>query len=230
MKVKYGAIVTEGRGKIGGHVATRNRYANVFRTKTSPCQPASSYQQLVKARMIAAAQAWRAFSDTVRAGFEALADQVSATNVFGDSIKYTGFALFCRLARELSEIGGSALTAAPAIPAMSSILSLALTAETGPVLLSLAYTPTPVPTGFTMVVQAAPQVSQGIAFIGGKYRTLATVAAASASPYVATTTYPARFGDPVNGNKIFFRAKLVHTASGFASGWMQCSDIVEAHA
>ena len=223
MKVKFGAIVTEGRGKLGGHVFTRNPYADVMRTKVSPCQPSSSFQQVVKARLTAAAQAWRGFSDPVRKGFESLAQNVSRTNIFGDSAKLSGFALFVRLQRELSEIGVAVLTAAPAMPTMEAVTALALASVAATPTWALTGSASGTPTAFTLVVQATVQVSKGVAFVGSKFRTLAHQTGNAAITYDGHLTYPARFGTIVAGNRIYARAKLVHTATGFSSGWVSCS-------
>lgn len=228
MKVKFGAIVTEARGKIGGHVFTRNTYANVMRTKVSPIQPRSSSQQVVKSSMTTAAQAWRGLADAARASFESLAQSVTRTNIFGDQSRLGGFALFVRLTREIFEVAGTPLTTAPAMPTMSSVTSLTLTVTGGTPLFSLAHAPTPIPAGFSMVIQATPQMSQGIMYAQSKFRTLAVVPAAGATPYVGTATYPAKFGTLVATNRIFVRAKLVHKLTGFSSGWFQTSAIVGA--
>jgi hypothetical protein len=228
MLIKFGGIISEGRGKQGGVVYSRNTYGAYIRTKVSPTNPSTTAQQAVRAGLTSISQAWRGLSDTARAGFESLAREVSRTNIFGDNVAYTGFNLFGRLGRNIQVISGTPLTAAPAIPTMSAVTSLTLTAKVAAGLVSLAYTPDPVPTGFDMVIQATPQVSQGINFVKSEYRQLAVVAAAASSPYVGTTAYAAKFGVPVLGKRIFMRAKLVHIASGFESLWLQTSTIVVA--
>jgi len=42
MKTLFGAIVVDGRGKLGGHVASKNRHGSYFRTKVSPSQTSKS--------------------------------------------------------------------------------------------------------------------------------------------------------------------------------------------
>jgi len=59
MKTLFGAIVVDGRGKLGGHVASKNRHGSYFRTKVSPSQPASQYSANVRARFTTISQAWR---------------------------------------------------------------------------------------------------------------------------------------------------------------------------
>jgi len=47
MKMKFGAIVVDGRGKIGGHVASKNRGGAYLRTKVTPSNPQTGYQAAV---------------------------------------------------------------------------------------------------------------------------------------------------------------------------------------
>jgi hypothetical protein len=47
MKMKFGAIVTEGRGKIGGHVASKNKSGAYLRTKVTPVNRQSVAQSNV---------------------------------------------------------------------------------------------------------------------------------------------------------------------------------------
>jgi hypothetical protein len=228
MKAKFGMIITEGRGKLGGHVMTKNRYGAAVRSKVTPINRRTTAQQNVRASLTATAQAWRGLTDAGRAAWDMLASQVTTRNIFGDAAAMTGLTLFMRLNRELNNIGASAITVAPTIPAISSVLSLTLTAAVTGSVLTLAYTPTPVPAGHSMVVEATPQLSAGRGTGGSKYTKLAVVAAAAASPYDGYTTYTAKYGSLIATTKIFMRAKLVHVATGFSSGWVAVSDVVAA--
>jgi len=49
MKTLFGAIVVDGRGKLGGHVASKNRHGSYLEL-SSPSQPASQYSANVRAR------------------------------------------------------------------------------------------------------------------------------------------------------------------------------------
>lgn len=228
MLVKFGALIAEGRGKISGNVFSKNTYGSIVRNKVTPINPASTYQQNIRSNMTAIAQGWRGLTDAARAAFNALATQVSRTNIFGDAVKLTGFNLFGRLCREINEVAGTQLTAAPAIPTMSAVTSLTLTGAAGSAALSLAYVPTPVPTGFSMVIQATPQMSAGISYVESSFRTIAVAAAAAATPYNLLSVYVARFGTLVAANRVFVRCKLVHKASGFSSVWYKTSAVIAA--
>jgi len=46
MKTLFGAIVVDGRGKLGGHVASKNRHGSYFRTKVSQANQQVSIAQM----------------------------------------------------------------------------------------------------------------------------------------------------------------------------------------
>jgi len=66
MKTLFGAIVVDGRGKLGGHVASKKQACSYFRTKVSPSQPASQYSANVRARFTTISQAWRGLLEASR--------------------------------------------------------------------------------------------------------------------------------------------------------------------
>ena len=228
MLIKFGAIITDGRGSLGGHVMSRNTYGAIMRTKVTPVNRSTTLQQNVRSSLTAIAQLWRSITDAQRAAWGSLAQEVSRTNIFGDSVKLTPFNLFIRLNRNLNAIGVSPISDAPALPTSVSVLSLTLTAKVAAGLVSLAYTLSAAGTGNHLLIQATPQVSAGISFVKSEYRQLVTIAATAASPYVATASYAAMFGAPVLGKRIFVKAKVVNDASGFDSVATQTSTIVLA--
>jgi len=66
MKTLFGAIVVDGRGKLGGHVASKNRHGSYFRTKVSPSQPASQYSGKCPCPLYYISQAWRGLLEASR--------------------------------------------------------------------------------------------------------------------------------------------------------------------
>ena len=69
MKLKFGAIVTDGRGKIGGHVMSKNRGGAYMRTKVTPSNPRSTAQTTVRSHLTTLSQGWRGLSATAIAAW-----------------------------------------------------------------------------------------------------------------------------------------------------------------
>jgi hypothetical protein len=225
--IKFGIVVAEARGKLNGGVFSKSAAGNVLRTKVTPVNPASTAQQGVRSGLTAIAQAWRGLTTTQRAAWRALALQVTTSNIFGDNVTLSGMAMYCRVNRQRQAINQVILSDAPALPTLSAVTSVSVTATAGTPTLSVVYAPT-VPTGHSMIVRFTPQMSAGRSFVKGKYVQIAVVAAAAASPYNALAAYNTRFGTLVVGNKITVSVHLVHIASGFATLPISNSVIVGA--
>jgi len=58
MKIKFGAIVVAGSGKIGGHVASKNRGGAYLRTKVTPTNPNSPAQAGARALLASLSTGW----------------------------------------------------------------------------------------------------------------------------------------------------------------------------
>src|SRR3546814_20356183 len=75
-KVKFGALMTDARGKLGGHVFSKNRAGSYLRTKVTPVNPQTSYQTSVRALFGAISPQWSGLSQAVRDSFNgAVADR-----------------------------------------------------------------------------------------------------------------------------------------------------------
>lgn len=84
--------------------------------------------------------------------------------------------------------------------------------------LSLAFTPTPVGTGDSLVIEASAPVSAGKTGVPrGKYRFIQKVAAAGTSPADILAAYTAIYGslEDKTGARIFVRARVINS-SGFS--------------
>ena len=58
MKIKWGALMVDGRGKIGGQVASKNRAGAYMRNKVTPVNQQTSYQLTVRNRLSYYSQNW----------------------------------------------------------------------------------------------------------------------------------------------------------------------------
>jgi len=228
MKIKWGALVVDGRNKIGGHVASKNRAGAYLRTKVTPVNPSSIAQVNVRQRLATMAVAWRGLSDAARIQWNAAVASFSKTDIFGDLRNPTGFNLYCRLNINLAMIGVAAIGVPPLPLAVESLLTIVPTQVLAGAT-SIAYTATPTPALHVLVVDATAPISPGKSFVKSEFRNIGQVAAAAATPYVATADYNAKFGGPgLTGQKVFFRAKFIHMTTGQAGLPLQASCIVTA--
>jgi hypothetical protein len=226
MKIKFGAIVADGRGKIGGHVMSKNRAGAYMRTKVTPVNPNSTYQVGVRQRLKTLAIAWRGLTAAQRIQWNSAVGDFKGTDIFGDIRKPTGFNLYCKLNANLTLAGGAAISVPPLPLAVQAVTTVTPTQAPGGAT-SITYAPTPVPALHQMIVRATQPMSAGKSFVKSELRIIAQVAPAAATPYVATAAYATKFGGPgLAGQKVFFELFYIHLTTGQAGARTLASCIV----
>jgi len=228
MKVKFGALVVDGRGKIGGHVASKNRGGAYLRTKVTPVNPQTSFQAIARARITNNSQNWRGLTQTQRNAWNSAVSNWQKTDIFGDLKNPSGINLFVRLNSNITEAGGSAITIPPLPGTVVGPLTITLTAAAGTPAISLAWTGGAIPADTAWVVRMTPQVSPGKNFVKSLYRNLVVLPAADATPTSVLTEYNARFGTLVAGQKIFVEVIAIALLTGVKSTPISTSVIVAA--
>lgn len=228
MKIKWGQIVAEGRGKLGGLVASRNRSGSYMRTKVTPSNPQSTAQTTVRNSLTSVAQAWRGLSAAQRIAWNNAVQSFKGTNIFGDGTTPSGFGLYSKLNQNLLLIGASVITDPPLPANVPAFTSMSLAAAAGAGTVTLTYAPA---IGATekVVVYATPGVSAGKSFVKSEYRKIDVIVTADASPFSIETEYEAVFGSvPAAGTKIFMKVRQIVTASGLSSSVLSTSCVVAA--
>jgi len=228
MKAKWGAFVVDGRGKVGGHVASKNKAGAYFRTKVSPVNPQSTSQITVRNRMATRSQAWRGLDAADRDAWNAAVASFPRTNVFGDSVEPSGFNLYCELNNNLLLAGESAIDTPPTPDSVDDIVIGALSAGAAGGTVSLAYTAGA--GGSQILVFATAPQSPGRSFVKSQYRYIGQFASDAASPFNAATAYITKFGaiTTAAGQKIFFKTKAVNTTTGQSGVPQSASAIIAA--
>lgn len=229
-KIKFGLVVTEARGKLGGHVFTKGRSGGVLRTKVTPVNPQSSAQLEARNRFATYSQGWKSLTAAQRAAWNAAVSGFQKTNIFGDIVSPSGFNLYQKLNNNLETCGQSAITSPPTPAAVGQVVASSLTAESGTQSLSLVLGAN-VPANTSVKVFATPQMSAGRSYVKSDYRLIDTLAAAAATPVDILSVYQAKFGDIDQvGAKIFVKCVAVNDTTGQEGTPSEVSDIVEASA
>jgi hypothetical protein len=226
MKIKFGAIITDGRNKIGGQVVSKNKAGSYMKNKVTPTNPQTTAQSSKRGNVTSISQAWSGLTDTQRAAWNAAAINYAKSDIFGDLRHPSGFNLFMWLNLNLLNVGESQISTPPASATVSSLTSLAVNTLTAAGVITLDFGPDPVPANHILVVQASGNMSPGRAFSMSYVRLIEIFAAAEASPADIATAWIAKYGSPLAGKKVWFRAFLVNTVNGSASAALNTSGIV----
>lgn len=226
MKAKWGALVVDGRGKIGGHVASKNRSGGYFRTKVTPVNPRTADQSLVRNRLTAISQAWRGLTAAQRSAWNAAVASFAKTNVFGDLVNPTGFNLYQRLNNNLVAVSQAQITSPPTPEAVDDIVIGALTVTAATDTVSLAYTPGA--GGSSVKVFATPPQSPGKSFVKSEYRYIGSFESDDVSPTDLGAVYTGKFGSLTSaaGQKVFVKTVAINQTTGQAGVAQSTSAIV----
>lgn len=213
MKIQFGAIVVAGSGKIGGHVASRNRGGAYMRTKVTPVNPSTTAQLNARARLTGRSQAWRGLAQVSRDAWSAAVGLYSRTDIFGSLRNPSGFNLYQRINNNLLVVAAAVLIV-PGLPAAvltTNIVTLVATASTQ--LLTLTNSAI-VPAGTAVKVFATAPQSPGVTFVKSEYRLITTLPAAAVAAQPLGGAYTTKFGAFVAGQKIFVRIEFINTLTG----------------
>jgi hypothetical protein len=217
MKAKFGSIVTEGRGKVNGHVLSKNRGGAYMRTKVTPVNPRTPSQIAARARFGGFSVGWRTLTDTQRIAWNSAVSAYATTDIFGDLRSPSGLQLYQRLNNNLVASGGTAISSPVAPKGVSTVTIGALTYTSGTPALSLAYSAN-VPAGTRVKVFATAPLSPGVYFVKSQLRLITTLAAAAVSPANILVPYQTKFGATgAVGTKIFVAIQFVDQVSGLSS-------------
>lgn len=214
MKAKFGAIVVDGRGKIGGHVASKNRAGAYFRTKVSPVNPQTSYQLGTRNRFTGFSQAWRGLTQQQRDAWNGAVSDYARTDVFGDLKNPTGFNLYQRLNNNLSVVGASAIATPPLPAEVGEVIAESLTYTVAIPALSVTMSGA-VPAGTYVKVWATAPQSPGRSFVKSQYRLIGVLDPAEPTPVNILSDYTDKFGSVGEiGQKIFVKLEAINGSTG----------------
>lgn len=210
--VQYGGGVLDMRGSIGGQVHSKNRFGSYIRARTTPVNPQSTRQNVVRAVIGLLSNAWsNVLTASQRAEWEIYANEIVRTNALGAQVKLTGFNHYIRsntpILQNLDtrvDDGPATLTLAPQDPQMVGTVD-----EAGQQI-SVAFDETldwvDQDDGHMFVYMSHPK-SAGVSFVGGPFRLAGAIDGDSTTPPTSPTVLAAPF--PVaEGNVIAVRARI----------------------
>jgi len=226
MKTKLSPIYSDLRGKMGNIVASTGRGGAYVRARVIPSNPQTVDQTTARSRITTLSQAWDGLTDNQRAQWRAAASNWVSTGIFGDKLEPSGFNLFIKLNANLSVCSIAMISVPPAKAAVAALTTFSAT-QVHAGATTLVYTATPAPAGSSYIIEATEPMSAGRSFVKSQYRIIAVIPAATASPYVATAVYAAKFGGPgLVGQKVFFRVRAINATTGQPGGILTAIAVV----
>lgn len=224
--IKFGMMMTDARGKLGGHVFSKNRGGNYVRTNVVPNNPQTSLQGSIRSLFATISSRWSQLTAAQRDGWQSQVNKFERTNVFGDRKVLSGKALFQSLNTEAMNAEMGIITDAPAPQEIISKIPIInqLYLDGGALTLTVDATGKATAGGKTVVQATAPQTA-GTFNAKNKFRTIEVFDSADDAILDLAAAYVDKFGTPAEGAKVFFRLKDVGS-NGQASPYASTSGIV----
>ncbi len=212
MLVQYGGGVLDARGSIGGQTASRNRFGNYLRARTTPVNPNSSRQNLIRSVIQSLSTRWSTvLTQLQRDGWEVYALNITRVNKLGQQILLTGFNHYIRSnsvrlqsVDTIIDEPPTTLTLPPGDPAMIGTVSTATQ------LISVAFDDTfdwlNQDQGRMFVFMSQPK-SAGVTFVGGPFRLAGSIIGNSTTPPTTPETIAVPF-TVSTGQIVVVRARI----------------------
>lgn len=210
-KIKFGMMMTDARGKLGGQVFSKNRAGAYVRTKVTPVNPRTSFQMANRALLGNLSASWSGLTDDQRTRWNNAVEAWKKTDIFGDLKTPTGKNLFTSLNKVNAQVGNTFLSVPPEkveFPVVE-ILEVNLNVDDG-VIDSGDFVTNGDSTGFKILFSATPALPQGVSFVKNRMRNVGYV---SGSENIAPDWYEeyiARFGAALEPTaNVWFEMRLV---------------------
>lgn len=215
MKLKFGAIITEGVGKLGGHDFIRSRYGPNLRTRSLRTSKVSQSESRTKVIFRKTATAWRELTPAQRILWNDFAGNISFPSDFYGTVKLSGEQLFCQINSLYYNYDGIVWSSPPAFTStvQSQLESSTVYGSGGPLIL---YWPDWVPVYSLIYVWATRPMSSGVTTKPKHFRYIGRLQTLDPSPADFYDRYISVFGtvgEP--GSKILFKSLVFNAASGY---------------
>lgn len=214
-KIKFGMMMTDARGKLGGQVFSKNRAGAYVRTKVTPSNARTVAQQASRNILGSLSIGWNSLSEiAVKAWNEAVNDWKS-TDVFGDLKTPSGKNLYIQLNKNLLQSNQSALGLPPEKTEVPEFEGTAVrideTEESIAITGLLA-----VPANTTMQIWATAPLANGVNYVKNRMRVIGYAPTGTIEPKDIWGMYKDKFGGLAENQRVALQFKYI-TKSGQTS-------------
>jgi len=221
-----GAMVSQASGRIGGTIFSRNRGGAYVRNGSIPTTVTTPFAQLIKSTTAAISKAWAGIDPEVQEQWREWATQNPVINRLGQSRTLSGHQAFVQLNARLVYAGFDAIGSPPIGGAPPPFAPSSVTFTDDPLALTIAYTPTPAPTGVAVQCYAYLANSPGVSYVRNRLALVTTSAAAAATPLDIYEDVEDRFGTPQAGQTLHIGLRALDTTTGLVSSVFYASELL----
>jgi hypothetical protein len=208
-KIKFGMMMVDARGKLGGQVFSKNRAGAYIRTKVTPSNPQTDSQTSVRATFAVFSQKWSALSEEQRIGWNGAVASWSTTDIFGDLRNPTGKNLYLKLNQQAYMAGLASFDEVPQKAEMvQGVITEGFIEPLNRVIQLQGLYEGLAGEGAFILYGCAP-VTQGTSYVKNKMRQLYAFPLEGWDSDFGYVKYAEKFGEVKEGDKIFLGVKYV---------------------
>lgn len=216
-KIKFGSVITDSRGHIGGITYAWSRFGNIARRLVTPTKRTTPAASESRSRFLTLSKRWwSTLTPTERDDWRALATANPRPNLWGDEYPLTGHQLFIGINSLLDQAGYPTIDTAPADQTVTGLATLTITAA-APDELVITFTPTPLPANHLLYIFGRANYSPGIGFTPGQIKFVEATAEEETSPLDIGPEFEAELGPIVTGRQQLVLAQLLNVTNGAVS-------------
>jgi len=226
MKIRFGALVTDGYGSVGGQTVSKNHYGRFLRGKVSPALVQNAYTAVRRNEFLRLSQNWKALTQDNRDLWNAATESYTFTDSMGVEYHPTGKNLYVSLNLNLFTISESETDSPPAKVLPTEDLTFTYKALTSAGAVEVTFEGMPVDTDCKMVIFGSDSISPGINYTSTVLRLVGVYVVSGGTDYDIATEYIAKFGNPTIAKKVFILAKQIHKTSGSSGVIYKLGEVV----
>lgn len=228
-RVKYGAIITELKGSVGGQTFQSCRGGFILRSKPISPKVRTPLQSQIRTITARVAQSWRGLSAAQRATWDAVAPSYPYSDKFGDPGTLSGYELFMRANFYLTAGGHSTLSAGSLPDVLWDPSTLSMVSSVAHTQLDLVWTGGNLSAGMRAILKLSPPLSAGRSYRKSDLISADFFTAGQSSPYDLWSKCIALFGQaPKVGEQFFAGLQVVSETTGNVSQLYNASTIIQA--
>ena len=220
MKIKFGMIVTDGKGSMGGQTIQRSGSGVIARNKPMPTfaryRPVSKFKSYTHQAL----WSYTTLTPLQQRMWKAEAQNYIRTDVIGGKYTMTAQQMFISANINTQQVGTGIITvpAAKRVWSLIGIFTVSITAAGTSFIVN--YSPNAPNGAATLLFYCSPSVSNGISSIGSRLKQLdVLINATGQSSDDITLEYSGLFQTPRVGQRVFVKIVAIDNASGAATDW-----------
>lgn len=207
MDIVFGAIISDGRGKIGTLVASRNNSARFFRKWIIPPNPRTLHQQNNRAQFTLVNNLWNGLTHETAQVWNLATDEWKYNDTWADVRKLSGQTLFFKLNLQALNAGFDYFLVPPKKIIMPKTLLVNAIFQNEPKQIQLTLQNPNIIA--RVIIYATPELTPNTVSWKKSIRTLRNDISTNVNPETLYNSYKDKFGKIIPGSNIFLGIKKV---------------------